>query len=407
MSGKYDVIVVGARCAGSPLAMLLARAGQRVLLVDRASFPSDTISTHLVHAPGVAALERWGLAERLAASGCPPIRRYRFEFGPFAIAGAPLPTPSGVDVAYSPRRTRLDKLLLDAAADAGAEVRESTTVQDLITEDGRVVGIRAKEVTGGGTHMTERASLVVGADGQHSMIAAAVGSESYRERPPVNVAYYSYWSNAPVSDWSVHLTPGRAVGLMPTNDGLTLVLVAAQAADMRDFRRDIEGNYLAELRKVPEFEGWGSAATRETRFTGTTVANYYRKPYGPGWALVGDAGYDRDACTAQGITNAFLHAELLADAWLSVQSGSRSFDEAMSGYQSARDEQTLPAYELACDLGALAPPPPHMAELLAATAANPEAARQFASVVAGTRPVGEFFAPANVAEIMAGAAVPG
>jgi flavin-dependent dehydrogenase len=404
MSGKYDVIVVGARCAGSPVAMLLARAGQRVLLVDRASFPSDTISTHLIHAPGVAALERWGLAGQLAASGCPPIRRYRFDFGPFAIAGAPLPTPSGVDVAYSPRRVKLDKMLLDAAAEAGAEVRESTAVQDLITEDGRVVGIRAKETADGGASMTERASLIIGADGRHSMIAEAVGSGRYRERPAVNVAYYAYWSNLPASDWSLHVTPGRAVGMMPTHDGLTLVLVAAQIADMRDFRLDIEGNYLAELRKVPGFDDWGSAATRETRFTGTTVANYYRKPYGPGWALVGDAGYDRDASTAQGITNAFLHAELLAGAWLSVQSGEQSFDDAMAGYHSARDEQTLPAYELACDLGSLAPPPPHMAQLLAATAASPQASQQFASVIAGTRAVSEFFAEANIAQIMAGTA---
>lgn len=403
MSGNYDVIVVGARCAGSPVAMLLARAGQRVLLVDRASFPSDTISTHLVHAPGVAALERWGLAEQLAGSGCPPIRRYRFDFGPFAIAGAPLPTPSGVDVAYSPRRTVLDKMLLDAAAKAGAEVRENVAVQELIMEDGRVVGIKAKETGDAGATMTERASLVIGADGRHSMIAEAVGSERYRERPAVNVAYYAYWGNLPVKEWSVHVSPGRAVGMMPTHDGLTVVLVAAQIADMSDFRRDIEGNYLAELHKLPGFADWGGTATRESRFTGTTIANYYRKPYGAGWALVGDAGYDKDASTGQGITDAFQHAELLADAWLSVQSGRRSFDEAMTSYQSARDEQTLPAYEMACDLGSLAPPPPDMAQMLAATASNLHASQQFMSAIAGTKPLSEFFSEKNIARIMAGA----
>jgi len=374
-----------------------------VLLVDRVRFSSDTISTPLLHAPGVAALQRCGLARPLAASGCPPIRQYRFDFGPFAIEGAPLPTPSGVDIAYSPRRVKLDKMLLDAAAEAGAEVRQNVSVQDLIVEDGRVAGIRAKETADGGAGMTERASLVIGADGRHSVIAEAVGSVRYRERPALNVGYYAYWSNLPVSDWSVRVSPGRAVGMMPTHDGLTLVLVAAQIADMRDFRLDIEGNYLAELRKVPGFGDWGSAATRETGFSGTTMPNYYRKPYGPGWALVGDAGYDRDACTAQGITNAFLHAEMLAGAWLSVQSGQQSFDEAMAGYHSARDEQTLP-YEMACDLGSLAPPAPHMAELLAATAASPQASQQFASVIAGTRAVSEFFSEANIAQIMAGTA---
>ena len=137
---QYDAIVVGARCAGSPTAMLLARKGYKVLVVDRATFPSDTISTHLVHPPGVAALERWGLLDRLVATGCPPIDTYSFDFGPFTIAGAP-----GTDetpVAYGPRRTVLDKLLVDAASEAGAEVREGFTVEDLVIEDGRVTGIR-------------------------------------------------------------------------------------------------------------------------------------------------------------------------------------------------------------------------------------------------------------------------
>ena len=137
---QYDAIVVGARCAGSPTAMLLARKGYRVLVVDRATFPSDTVSTHLLHPPGVAALRRWGLLDRLVATGCPPIDTYAFDFGPFTLAGAP-----GTDeapVAYGPRRTVLDKLLVDAAAEAGAEVREGFTVEEILVEDGRVTGIR-------------------------------------------------------------------------------------------------------------------------------------------------------------------------------------------------------------------------------------------------------------------------
>jgi len=401
MARNYDVVVVGARCAGASVAMLLARAGQRVLLVDRASFPSDTISTHLIHAPGIAALTRWGLADQLAASGCPPIHRYRYDFGPFAIAGAPLPDPSGVAVAYSPRRTVLDKMLVDAAAKAGVEVRENVSVQELIIEDGQVAGLRGRETRNGRTVMSERASLLVGADGRHSMVAEAVRSGRYRERPAGNIAYYAYWSGLPASEFHVHLTPGRAVGMMPTHDGLTMVLVAAQIADMSDFRADIEGNYLAELRKLPDFDGWGSEAARASRFTGTTMPSFYRKPYGPGWALVGDAGYERDACTAQGITNAFQHAELLAGAWLSVQSGEQSFDEAMDGYQRTRDEQTRAAYEMACDLGTLAPPPPDMAMLLEKVSQSPRASRQFVSAIAGTMPVNDFFSAENTAQVMA------
>src|SRR5581483_9671671 len=154
---RYDVIVVGARCAGSPTAMLLARAGYRVLAVDRATFPSDTISTHLVHPPGVAALRRWGLLDRLKATGCPPIDTYMFDFGPFAITGSP--GTEGAPVAYGPRRTVLDKLLVDAATEAGAEVREGFTVSDVVIDDGRVVGVRGHGRNG--ALVTERARVVV------------------------------------------------------------------------------------------------------------------------------------------------------------------------------------------------------------------------------------------------------
>src|ERR1700704_6032231 len=170
---QYDAIVVGARCAGSPTAMLLARKGYKVLVVDRATFPSDTLSTHIVHPPGVAALKRWGLLDRLAATGCPPIDTFTFDFGPFTLSGAP-----GTDdspIAYCPRRTVLDKLLVDAASEAGAEVREEFTVQDVLTENGRVVGVRGHSK--GGDSVTERAQVVIGADGRNSLVARAVGPE--------------------------------------------------------------------------------------------------------------------------------------------------------------------------------------------------------------------------------------
>jgi flavin-dependent dehydrogenase len=131
---RYDVIVIGARCAGSPTAMLLARQGHRVLLVDRATFPSDTLSTHVVHPPGVAALDRWGVLDPLRATNCPPIDTYSFDFGPFTLAGAP-GTPDS-PVAYCPRRTVLDKLLVDAAAESGVEVREAFTVDEIEFEMG-------------------------------------------------------------------------------------------------------------------------------------------------------------------------------------------------------------------------------------------------------------------------------
>src|SRR3954453_12998460 len=150
---QYDAIVVGARCAGSPTAMLLASKGYKVLVVDRAAFPSDTLSTHIVHPPGVSALERWGLLDRLVATGCPPLDTYRFDFGPFTIEGAPGTADS--PVGYCPRRTVLDKLLVDAASEAGAEVREEFTVEEVVTEGGRVTGIRGHDK--GGASVTELA----------------------------------------------------------------------------------------------------------------------------------------------------------------------------------------------------------------------------------------------------------
>src|SRR5688572_15732522 len=175
----YDAIVVGARCAGSPTAMLLARKGYRVLIVDKATFPSDTVSTHLIHPPGVSALERWNLLDRVIATGCPPIHTYAFDLGPFVLSGSPGRKDS--PVSYGPRRTVLDKLLVDAASEAGAEVREHFAVDEVVIEDGRVTGIRGQDK--GGRPVEERARVVIGADGMNSTVAQAVSAEQYNEKP--------------------------------------------------------------------------------------------------------------------------------------------------------------------------------------------------------------------------------
>jgi flavin-dependent dehydrogenase len=194
MTGRYDAIVVGARCAGSPTAMLLAQKGYRVLVVDRASFPSDTVSTHMIHAPGVAALRRWGVLDKVVASGCPPIDVYSVDFGPFTIAGTPRPV-DGMSTGYAPRRSILDSILVDAAVAAGAEVRERFTVEEVLIEDGAVVGIRGHGA--GGASVVERARVVIGADGRNSLVAKAVGPEQYNEKPQLLWGYYTYFSGLP------------------------------------------------------------------------------------------------------------------------------------------------------------------------------------------------------------------
>jgi 2-polyprenyl-6-methoxyphenol hydroxylase-like FAD-dependent oxidoreductase len=399
-ANQYDAIVVGARCAGSPTAMLLAREGYRVLMVDRATFPSDTVSTHLVHPPGVAALQRWGLLERLTATGCPPIHTYVFDFGPFAISGAP-----GTDetpVAYGPRRTVLDKLLVDAASEAGADVRERFTVEDIVTEDGRVTGIRGH--SRGGKTVTEHARVVIGADGRHSFVAEAVRPEQYHEKPQLLCGYYTYWSGLPMDGrFETYIRPGRAFAAWPTNDDLTLVIGGWPIAEFEANRKDIEGNYLKMLELAPPFADRVRAATRQARFVGTAVPNYFRKPYGPGWALVGDAGYNKDFITAQGIHDSFRDAELCATAVHKAFSGTHSFDAAMDEYRSARDEQVLPMYEFTTQLATLDPPPPEHLQLLAAMPGNQAAMDGFAQVSAGVMSPADFFSEQNVGRIMASA----
>ena len=396
----YDAIVVGARCAGSPTAMLLARRGYRVLVVDRATFPSDTLSTHVLHPLAVAALSRWGLLDRLAATGCPPIERYAFDFGPFTIAGAP--GTAEAPVAYCPRRTVLDKLLVDAAAEAGAEVREGFTVEEILTEDGRAVGIRGHSRGGGA--VSERAAVVVGADGRHSLVAEAVHPEEYHQKPPLLCAYYTYWSGLPMNgQFETYVRPHRGFAAAPTNDGLTLVIAGWPYAEFEARKKDVEGSYLENFELAPEFAERIRGARREARFAGAALPNFFRRPFGPGWVLVGDAGYNKDPITAQGILDAFRDAEQCAAALDEAFSGARAFDEAMGDYQRRRDEHVLPMYEFTCQLATLEPPPPEMQQLLRAIHGNQPAMDGFVRMNAGTISPSEFFSPENVGGIMAAA----
>jgi 2-polyprenyl-6-methoxyphenol hydroxylase-like FAD-dependent oxidoreductase len=400
----YDAIVIGARCAGAPTAMLLARKGYRVLLVDRDTFPSDHLSTHWIHQPGVARLERWGLRDRLAASGCPPITSISMDLGPFALRGTP-PPYGDVAEAYCPRRTVLDKLLVDAAVEAGAELREHFSVQDLVWDGDRVSGITGRSASG--TTVREQAHIVIGADGIHSLVARQVQAPTYNTKPALQCAYYSYWSGVPLDGVEFYPREHRGFGVLPTHHELTCIIVGWPHDEFHAYRADIEGNFLKTLELAPAFAERVRAGRREERFSGTAdLPNFYRKPYGPGWALVGDAGYHKDPITAQGITDAFRDAELVAEAVDAGLSGKRPVAEAMAGYEQRRNEASMPLYEFTCQLAALEPPPPEMQQLFAALRYDREQTNRFFGVMAGTVPVAEFFAPENLRQIMeAGAQV--
>src|SRR3954452_23212151 len=348
-TGTYDAIVIGARCAGSPTAMLLARKGHRVLLLDKAAFPSDTMSTHLVHPPGVAGLERWGLLDRLVATGCPRVETYSFDFGPLTIAGKPQPV-DGFAHGYCPRRTVLDKLLADAAVEAGAELREHFTVDELVFCDGTVTGVRGHAK--GGPPVTESARVVVGADGRHSLVAKAVQAEQYNERRSQAAMYYAYWSGLTSVGFetTIRAEDRRGWAAIPTHDGLSVMPFGWPVEEFHANRSDVEGNFFAALALAPEFAERVHAATRESRYVGSAdLPGYFRTPYGPGWALIGDAGYHKNPITAMGINDAFRDAELAAGAIDDALMGRRPYDEGMAAYQQTRDRETGPVYAFTDD----------------------------------------------------------
>lgn len=400
MSKLFDVIVIGTRCAGSPTAMLLARRGYKVLAVDRASFPSDTVSTHILHPLGVGALARWGLLDRLTATGCPPVHTYAFDFGPFTLSGAP--GTEKTPVAYCPRRTILDKILVDAAAESGVEIREGFGVDEFLIENGSVAGIKGRSKRGNPT--SEYARVVIGADGLHSTLAKAVQPDQYNEKPALLAGYYSYWSGLPMDGrFETYIRDRRGYAAVPTHDELTLIIAAWPYAEFAENRKDIEGNFRKTIAMAPTFAERLRGAKREARFAGTAVPNYFRKPYGRGWALVGDAGYNKDFITGQGMLDAFRDAELCASALDAYFSGAQSFDDAMGEYQRIRDAHVGPMYEFTCQLATLEPPPPELQQLLMAAHGNQKAMDDFARMNAGTISPAEFLAPENVNAITAAA----
>jgi 2-polyprenyl-6-methoxyphenol hydroxylase-like FAD-dependent oxidoreductase len=398
----YDAIVIGARCAGSPTAMLLARKGYRVLLVDKAAFPSDSMSTHFIWQAGVARLKRWGLLDRLRSTNCPPVTVISLDVGPFVLRGTPPPTADGVAEGYGPRRTALDKILIDAAAQAGAEVRERFAVQELSFEGGRVSGLRGR--TEGGAPVEERARIVIGADGRNSLVAGAVKAREYHTSPPLCPAYYTYWSGVPCSEFEQYFRDGWGMAALPTNDGLTCMVAGWSAENHPDYRTQAENLYLKYVTSIPGVAERIRNGKREEPYRGIVeIASFFRQPYGDGWALVGDAGFYKHPIPAQGITDAFRDAELLVDAIDAGFQGRRPLDQALADYERIRNETVMPMFESTIQRASLKPPPPPVLQLFAALRNNQAETNRFFGTDAGTVPMTEFFSPANLQRIVAGA----
>ena len=397
----YDAIIIGSRCAGAATALQLARRGRRVLVLDRSMFPSDVLSGHTIQAAGVARLARWGLLDRVRATGVPFASEVRFDFGDFVLRGSPVPI-EGIDAAVCIRRTVIDPILADAAEEAGAEIRLGTTVTGLLRDGDRVVGVAGHD--GNGEPFEARAAIVIGADGAHSFVARAVEAPAYHVRPASTITIYSYWRGMDLDGIELYARPGRFFIAAPTNDGLTFVAQQVPIAEDGRYRGRVAEAFGDTLREVEHLADRVAAGDRAERFRFARIEDsFFRQPAGPGWALVGDAGYHKDPITAQGMVDAFRDAELLAGALDAGLEGDLSAE--LRGYQRARDESALPMYELTCGLADLeAPPPPDVLQLLAALQGQPEHIARFLGVIAGSVAVADFYGPSSVAAVMAGAA---
>ncbi|WP_328523604.1 NAD(P)/FAD-dependent oxidoreductase [Kribbella sp. NBC_00359] len=321
---EYDVLVVGGRVAGASTAMLLARAGARVALVERSAYGSDTVSTHGLMRAGVMQLARWGLLDELAAAGTPPIRQTTFHYTDRESEQLALRSSGGVDALYAPRRSVLDRILADAAAEAGVEMWFRTPVTAVLRDgSGRVTGVRVQD-------RELRAGITVGADGIRSTVASAVGAPVVRRGHSLSAVLYRYYADARPTGYEWAYGFGGGAGLIPTNDGLTCVFVATTPDRMRALRRRGTERAFATLlaETAPALADRVSAAAPVGAMHGWAgAAGFVRECWGPGWALVGDAGYYKDPITTHGITDALRDAELLAHAILETQ----------ESYQATRD----------------------------------------------------------------------
>jgi 2-polyprenyl-6-methoxyphenol hydroxylase-like FAD-dependent oxidoreductase len=339
---SYDVVVVGARAAGASTAFLLARAGLRVLLVDRGRYGSDTMSTHALMRGGVLQLSRWGLLDAIVAAGTPAVRLTTFRYATNVVSVEIAPN-SGVDALYAPRRIVLDRLLVDAASRAGADTRFGAAVTDLCRDwRGAVTGVVCRTRDGERFHAGAR--VVVGADGIRSDVAALVGAPIERRGASAGAVTYGYWAGLETNGYEWNFRPGAASGVIPTNDGLACVFADAPPQRMRRgametltaVARDSSPELARRLEKA--------SAPREVRFF-QGHAGFLRRSWGRGWALVGDAGYFKDPITAHGLTDALRDAELLARAILDVLGGVDE-DVALAGYQATRDALSVELFEI-------------------------------------------------------------
>jgi flavin-dependent dehydrogenase len=340
---RYDVVIVGARCAGAATAMLLARQGLRVLVLERGRPGADTLSTHAFMRGGVVQLSRWGLLDRIVSAGTPPIRRTTFHYGNETVTVSIKPA-AGVDALYAPRRAVLDRILVEAAVAAGARVRFGVEVTGLERDRaGRVVGVVGQDRRGG--EVRAHGWLTVGADGVRSRVAREAGAVEERTGAGSGAIIYAHWSGLDVDGYEWYYRPGGSAGLIPTNHGEVCVFAGASTDRFRrEFAGDLRTGYQRLLGEVTGADPRLTETKPPSRLhTHVGRPGYSRRPWGEGWALVGDAGHFVDPLSTHGMTDALRDAELLSRAVTAVAGGANEA-EALRGYQERRDRLAGPLF---------------------------------------------------------------
>jgi len=386
---RHDVVIVGGRVAGSATAMLLARLGHDVAVVDQASFPSDTVSTHSIARSGVVQLRRWGLLDDVLDSGAPAIRRITFHAHGESVS-RPIRHKAGVDFVVAPRRYVLDTIVATAAEQAGADVRLGVTVTGVQRDGrGRVVGVYGHDRAGAPIDLGAR--YVIGADGLRSRVARSVGAAINEVRPADGATQYAYYAGGPWSGIEFFVAEGSLAGVFPTHDGQACIWICNPSADAKAVRHRTGSRVEAfgELleRSAPPLAERLRHARRTSPVRGMLrMPNQIRQAFGPGWALVGDAGYHRDAVTGYGISDAFRDAELLAVALDQALGADAEETTALARYQQQRDQALREIFEITCRLAAY-PPVPTFIELQKqlSAAIDKEAAALAARPIPGER----------------------
>jgi flavin-dependent dehydrogenase len=348
-TGVYDVIVVGGRIVGASTAALLAQRGFDVLLLEKAIFPSPTVSCPVVFGNSLEILSRFGGEAVLDRLDAPKLRLYGIDYGYANIVGH-LPPYKGRDYAYSLQRDRLDEALARHVATLpGVTFREGFAVRELVRQGDRVVGVRGSQ-NGGAPEEIQSRYAVVGADGRNSLIARLVGAREYDLKPAHAWGYYAYYHNVtPLEEPSAigYREPGMSGLVFDADQGLTVLSVAATTPSFAEVRKDPEAALLAVIRRMPALAARIERAERATPVMGLApVGMFRRQPYGDGWALVGDAGSRLDPVTGQGIYQGLHAAELLVDALAQVRDGA-AWQPAMRQFHRKRDRDTKAAYDYA------------------------------------------------------------